>query len=405
MRIAHFIDTPRRGGAERVLEHILAACVRADHDTTLLSPQEWLLDEIAAAVPGLRTRVTGTDAYASAAGPARRAAKLATALPDVSRALRRLGPDVLHVHNGGYPGSDLCRIAVIAGGLVRAPRRVLTIYAAPRSRAESYRWIQTAVDAAVWRANQTVISATTLVAGQLRELRGLPASQGPVRIPWGVPEPGGAAESEAFRAQVGAGPGDLLAGMVAATDDAQKGHLVLVEALGLAPGVRGVVAGAPLPAAAASRAAELGLGDRLAALGRMPRIGPLYHAIDVLVAPSVADESLPLVILEAMACAKPVVASRLSGIPEAVVDGVTGRLFTPGDASALAAALTELAAGPERRRILGDAGRESWEREFSLEAMTQATLALYAAPAAPAASAAPMSGHGGRESGRYPARR
>lgn len=390
MRIAHFIDTPRRGGAERVLQNVVAACVSAGHETTLLAPQAWLLEEIAAAVPGLATVVCGTDAYASAAGPARRAAALAAAMPSVAVALRRLGPDVLHVHNGGYPGSDLCRIAIIDGALVRVPRRVLTVYAAPRSRSESIVWIQTAVDAAVWRANQTVISATTLVAGQLRELRGLPASQGPVRIPWGVPEPSGAAEVGALRAQVGAAPGDLLVGMVAATDDAQKGHAVLVEALGLAPGVRAVVAGAALPEAAATRAAELGLGDRLTLLGRMPQIGPLYHAIDVLVTPSVADESLPLVILEAMACAKPVVASRLSGIPEAVQDGITGRLCEPGDARALAAALTELAGDADRRRALGEAGRHSWEREFSLEAMTQATLALYAAPgsaSSPASSA------------------
>jgi glycosyltransferase involved in cell wall biosynthesis len=395
MRIAHFIDTPRRGGAERVLQNVVAACVSAGHETTLLAPQAWLLDEIEAAVPGLATVVCATDAYASTAGPPRRALALAAAMPGVARALRRLGPDVLHVHNGGYPGSDLCRIVIIDGGLVRVPRRVLTIYAAPRRRDESIVWIQTAVDAMVWRANQTVISATTLVAGQLRELRGLPPSQGPVRIPWGVPEPAGAAEAEAFRAQVGAGPGDLLVGMVAATDDAQKGHAVLVEALGLAPGIRGVIAGAPLPEAAALRAAELGLTDRLALLGRMPQIGPLYHAIDVLVAPSVADESLPLVILEAMACAKPVVASRLSGIPEAVQDGVTGTLFDPGDARGLAAALTELSADAERRRVLGEAGRRSWELEFSLEAMTQATLALYGARGGPAAPRVPAAKHGG----------
>ena len=294
--------------------------------------------------------------------------------------LRRMHPDVLHVHNGGYPGSDLCRIAVIAGGLVRVPRRVMTIYAAPRRRTESIVAVQTAVDLAVWRANQTVISATQLVGRQLRELRGLPASQGPALIPWGVPEPDGAAEAAALRERAGAAGDQLLVGMVAATDEAQKGHRVLVEALALAPGVRGVVAGAPLPLEAAQRVRELGLGDRLSALGRIPSIGALYHAIDALVVPSVSDESLPLVILEAMACAKPVVASRLSGIPEAVQDGVTGRLFAPGDASALAAALTELAAAPELGRTLGEAGRRSWEGAFSVDAMTQATLALYAAP-------------------------
>lgn len=387
MRIAHFIDTPRRGGAERVLQDLVAGCVAAGHDTALLSPQPWLLEQIASEVPGVATALTGSAAYAGTADPARRAWALAGALPGVAAAVRRLRPTVLHVHNGGYPGSDLCRIAVIAGGLVRVPRRVLTIYAAPRSRAESIVAVQTVVDLAVWRANQTVISATELVGRQLREMRGLPVSQGPALIPWGVPEPDGAADAAAERERIGAADDQLLVGMVAATDEAQKGHRVLVEALALAPGVRGVVAGAELPLDAAQRARELGLGDRLSALGRIPSIGPLYHAIDALVVPSVSDESLPLVILEAMACAKPVVASRLSGIPEAVQDGVTGRLFAPGDASALAAALTEFAAAPERRRSLGAAGRLSWERAFSLEAMTQSTLALYAEGQAIGASA------------------
>ncbi len=79
MRIAHFIDTPRRGGAERVLQDVVAGCVSAGHETTLLSPQPWLLDEIAAAVPGLATVVCGNDAYASTAGPAAPAWALAAA--------------------------------------------------------------------------------------------------------------------------------------------------------------------------------------------------------------------------------------------------------------------------------------------------------------------------------------
>jgi glycosyltransferase involved in cell wall biosynthesis len=365
-----------------VLHDLVAACVRAGHEVTVLAPQAWLLEHIAADVPGISTAVTGSDDYATAGGPWRRAWALAAALPSIATAVRRFSPDVLHVHNGGYPGSDLCRIAAIAGGLMRVPRRVMTVYAAPRGRSESYASIQTVVDLAVWRANQTVISGTDLVARQLRELRRLPVSQGPVRIPWGVAEPSGAAEAPALRARLGVADDELLVGMIAATDDAQKGHQVLVEALAFDPRPRAVVAGAPLPPAAAARAHELGLDDRLIVLGRLPEIGPLYHAIDVLVVPSVTDESLPLVILEAMACSTPVIASRLSGIPEAVIDGTTGRLFGPGDARALSAALEQMADDPKRRRALGRSGRESWAGQFSLEAMAQATLSLYRRPTA-----------------------
>ena len=61
MRIAHFIDTPRRGGAERVLQDVVAGCVAAGHETAVLSPQPWLLEEIAAEVAGRPDRLTGSD--------------------------------------------------------------------------------------------------------------------------------------------------------------------------------------------------------------------------------------------------------------------------------------------------------------------------------------------------------
>jgi glycosyltransferase involved in cell wall biosynthesis len=70
--------------------------------------------------------------------------------------------------------------------------------------------------------------------------------------------------------------------------------------------------------------------------------------------------------MEAMSAGVPVVASRLSGIPELVEDGVTGLLVPPGDHVALAAALERLAGDPALRERLGRAGRERVVREFSV---------------------------------------
>jgi glycosyltransferase involved in cell wall biosynthesis len=95
-------------------------------------------------------------------------------------------------------------------------------------------------------------------------------------------------------------------------------------------------------------------------------------AADVLVAPSVPTsggkrEGIPVVLMEAMATGLPVVASRLSGIPELVTDGVSGLLVPPGDDAALADALASLAADPELRARLGAAGRETVLREFDVD--------------------------------------
>ena len=123
-----------------------------------------------------------------------------------------------------------------------------------------------------------------------------------------------------------------------------------------------------------------GLSDRVAVVGRVPSadFGAHLRAIDVLVVPSTAYESLPLVILEAMAAGKPVFASRLSGIPEAVVDGTTGRLFEPGAVERARGAATP---GDRRRatswRTWEGAAASGGSATFSTAVMTTSMLDLY----------------------------
>ena len=80
-----------------------------------------------------------------------------------------------------------------------------------------------------------------------------------------------------------------------------------------------------------------------------------------------ASDILPTVIMEAMAARLPVVSTRVAGVPEMVVDGVTGRLTPPADPAALADALRELASDPSLRTALGTAGQALCAERFSLE--------------------------------------
>jgi glycosyltransferase involved in cell wall biosynthesis len=89
-------------------------------------------------------------------------------------------------------------------------------------------------------------------------------------------------------------------------------------------------------------------------------------------------EGLGLVFLEAMATGLPVLATRVSAVPEVVRDGETGVLVPAADANALSAAMGELAADPARRRALGATGRRRVRAEFGLERMIEETLAVYA---------------------------
>jgi glycosyltransferase involved in cell wall biosynthesis len=90
-----------------------------------------------------------------------------------------------------------------------------------------------------------------------------------------------------------------------------------------------------------------------------------------LLALSSKTEALPNVILEAMAAGLPVVATRVGGVPELVVPGLTGWLVAPGDALGLAAALGQVLGDPDTRQAMGRAGRQRAEKEFSLKTMTR----------------------------------
>jgi glycosyltransferase involved in cell wall biosynthesis len=368
-RIVMLADTQRLGGGEGMLVEMARAAAGGGHEVIVMAPQQWLLDHVRAQVPGVRVEVVGRD-FLAEKGRRARFRVLAAGLPDLARALRRLRPDVLHVSNGGHPGSLLCCLALPLARLLGIRRRVYSVHAVPRPRGTVNVAFERLLDPLVWRSTDAVAVASVFTGDQLRDLRGMPDRLRRT-VPNAVPEPAVPAGTRAK------GPG-LVAGMIAASADLQKGHAVLIEALGQTPGtVTAVVAGSALPDAAAERARELGLGSRLEQLGRVDDVGAFLAGLDLLVVPPVADESIPLVIPEAMAAGLPVIASRLSGIPEAVEDGRTGRLFPPGDAAALAELLTAAAAGELPLAEWGRRGRERWSERFSLEALRAATLPLY----------------------------
>jgi glycosyltransferase involved in cell wall biosynthesis len=98
--------------------------------------------------------------------------------------------------------------------------------------------------------------------------------------------------------------------------------------------------------------------------------------LDVFVLPARA-ENLPMAILEAMAWAVPVVATRVGGVPELVVDGATGLLVRPDDREALASALEALVADPGLRSSLGRAGAQRVATEFDSALVARRMVALY----------------------------
>jgi glycosyltransferase involved in cell wall biosynthesis len=123
-------------------------------------------------------------------------------------------------------------------------------------------------------------------------------------------------------------------------------------------------------------AADLRLMERCLFLGYQGDVAPFYAAFDALVLPS-ANEGTPVSVIEALAGGRPVVATRVGGVPDVVRDGVDGFLVEPGDIDALADRLGRLAADPELAGRMGAAGREQMLERYSVERLVDDVDALY----------------------------
>jgi glycosyltransferase involved in cell wall biosynthesis len=117
--------------------------------------------------------------------------------------------------------------------------------------------------------------------------------------------------------------------------------------------------------------------DRVRFAGFSDSPGEAYAAIDCLVAPSVEPDSFPRSVIEAMSWSRAVIGSNSGGIPEAIVDGVTGSLFAAGDVDALAAEMNLLAENPNLARARGAAGRARCEECFAVENQIHRIEAVY----------------------------
>jgi glycosyltransferase involved in cell wall biosynthesis len=150
-----------------------------------------------------------------------------------------------------------------------------------------------------------------------------------------------------------------------------KGHAVLLEAIAAldVPFQAALVGDGPERPALEALASKLGLDDRVHFAGALPADQTLarYAEADVFCLPSFA-EGLPVVFMEAMAAGVPVIASRTSGTPELVEDGVTGLLVEPGRPEEVALALVRMAGDLELRRHLARAARERVDADYDLRA-------------------------------------
>ncbi len=229
-----------------------------------------------------------------------------------------------------------------------------------------------------WLAAQakTVIAISDSLATFARDVEGV---SGPkiVRIHYGL-DPAqvtAKARPEALRAELGLNDNVPLIGAVGRLTE-QKGFRYLLEAFAV---IRGSLPQAQLVIAGDGElrsTLEAQKGNHVHLLGWRSDVPSIMADLDVLAVPSLW-EGFGLVMLEAMALSKPVVASRVSALPEIVADGETGLLVPPADPKALASALCVVLADKARARAMGERGRARLEKEFTVQGMVRQHAAVY----------------------------
>jgi glycosyltransferase involved in cell wall biosynthesis len=189
----------------------------------------------------------------------------------------------------------------------------------------------------------------------------------------------------ASRASLGLPEAAELIGVVARLDPA-KDHATLLHAFARVRAQRRrtrlvLVGGGPLAGDLKALAVELGLEDDVLFLGPRRDVHELLPNFDVFVLSSI-EEGAPMALLEAMACARPVVATAVGDIPDILHHGQAGRLVRPTDEPAIAQAILDLLAHRERAEEVGSAARRRVESRFTLEASLAGYSQVFQAVAA-----------------------
>jgi glycosyltransferase involved in cell wall biosynthesis len=379
--IAHYTDATAYGGAERALLTLCAGLDSASWRQLLVHRPEAPVRLIReAAALGVETRVSArAEQGRDFAG-----------LHKLTRLLRQERVAVLHAH---LPWPLRCTRGLVAAILARTPAIIATqqLYATlPLRRRLRQRALSQGVHryVAVSQAMADEMARDHVVpARKLRVVRNSVPAQAFNRPP-----------DPALRAML-TGARDRAVVLTLARLVWRKGLGTLLDAAASVPEVVFAIAGeGDERSMLETRIRQLGLEERVRILGQRDDIPALLASCDLFVLPSLF-EGLPLSILEAMAAGKPVIATAVPGTREAVSEGETGLLFPPGDAPALARAITTVLADRGLASRLGRAGQVRVRQEFSAEMMTRQVEAVYgevlrsASATAAAPDAAPRRSH------------
>ncbi len=341
------------GAAESVLE-LVAALVRDGHRVTLAAPPE----------PGFGERAAAAGAcYVPVAMTSRRDAK---SFAQLVALMRRERFDVVHTH---------CRNADLHGGLAARWHGESALVSHLRGLLvdgdgrPANTWVDRLHRAVLRRLPRRIVAVSEAVRARALATLALPGPR-VITVRNGIALARFAAPKRSpaeVRAELAVPAGVPLL-LAIGTLGRCKGQDLLIEALAQLrePALLALVGEGAAQSALTAQAQRLGVADRVRFLGARRDVVDLLHAADLFVH-AARWEGFGRVVAEAMAAGRPVLATRVGGVPEFVADGVTGRLVAPDSAPVLAGALTALLADRGHAARLGAAAADFAVRELDVE--------------------------------------
>jgi glycosyltransferase involved in cell wall biosynthesis len=368
LRVVHLIDQLNPGGAERFTMDVVALLNAERFDRTICetrATKNWFAGN------GRDEALRGLDDRGVRVIELRRTGRLhLRAWLPLIRFLRREHVQVIHAH---MFGSSVW--ATIIGRLCRVPIVVAHEHGSPERVGRLRGLIERLVLA---RGVDTYLAVSDDERRRLIDLRGIPEHKARV-LHNGITATSPTPDRD-VRGDLGI-PADAPVVITVGVHRPEKAfdHLIcaMTTVRERVPGVRLVLVGdGMMRAELEALTAQLGLEDTVVFAGSRSDVPDLLEAADVAVNSSVREGS-PLSVLEYMEAGLPVVASLVGGLPDIVVDGVTGVLVPPGDEVVLGDTLAELLLDPDRARAMGERGRERRRAEFDLSTVARHLEELY----------------------------
>lgn len=380
MRIVHVIARLNVGGAALHVLQLAHEQARRGHDVLVVAgtlaageeSMEYVADELG--VELLKLPVLQRE-LSLRADPA--------AILALWRLIRERRPHVLHTHTAKAGATG--RLAAVGAGRARPGAVVHTYHGHVLSGYFSRRWerVFRVIERGLALTSGTLVAVSEEVRDDLVGFGVAPARRFVV-VPYGFDlPPWSEADDEArraIRAEIGAGDTTFVVGW-AGRLTAIKRPLDLIRTLRAlldrrVDALLVLVGDGEDRVAVEALAAELGVADRCRLVGFQKSIRPWYASFDALLLTS-ANEGTPVVAIEALAAARPVVATRAGGTGTVVRQGESGYLESIGDTAALAERLATLAGDPELRVRIGAYGAEDVRTRFAVGRMADEVEAIY----------------------------